>query len=250
MDVIGAPRLASRPLRRPPTAQAFPVITCGLFLLFALLVLAGCDAATDPYAELTRQMETKLARVKTVQGRLDIVQGQVTLDQEFWLQRPSYLRTETESGPGPFEGVIVALNDREGWVYSPALNIATLVDRSGYTPDLAGEAGAGSSLERLPSDIQATVRRHYPMHKRGRATVAGRRADHWEIIIPDSDTLFPPGPLHIWLDAKYSYPLALRDGSGREIRFRSAVFNQAIDPLVFEFVPPPGALVQRVEPGD
>lgn len=254
MDVAGTralwARLASRPLRCDPTARALPAIICGLVLLFTVLALAGCGEAAGPHAALIGQMDTRLARVKSVQGRLDIVQGAIALDQELWLQRPSYLRTETESGPGPFQGVIVALNDHEGWVYSPALNMVTLVDRSGYTPDLAGEAGAGSSLERLPGDIQSTVRRRYPMHKIGRDTVAGRRTDHWEIIVPDGDPSFPSGPLHIWLDARYSYPLALRDGSGREIRFRSVVFNQAIDPLVFEFVPPPGAIVQRIEPSE
>lgn len=254
MDVTGTgalwSRLASRPLRCNPSARVLSAFICGLFFLFAVFALAACDTAADSPANLIQQMETRLARVKTVQGRLDIVQGQVALDQEFWLQRPSYLRTETESGPGPFQGVIVALNDREGWVYSPSLNLVTLVDRSGYTPDLAGEAGAGSSLERLPGDIQSTLRRQYPIHKIGRDTVAGRRTDHWEIIVPEGDASFPPGPLHIWLDTKYSYPLALRDGSGREIRFRTVVFNQAIDPLVFAFVPPPGTLVQRVKPGD
>ncbi len=174
----------------------------------------------------------------------------MTLNQEFWLQRPSFLRTETESGPGAFQGVIVALNDREGWVYSPALNIVTIVDRTNYTPDLAGEAGAGSSLERLPGDIRRAVEAGYPLHKVADDTVAGRRTEHWEISVPAGDAAFPAGPLHVWLDTKYAYPLALRDSAGRELRFRFVDFNAAIDPLVFEFVPPPGALVQRVEPGD
>lgn len=195
-------------------------------------------------------MRTGLGRVNTVQGRLGIIQGPVALNQEFWLQRPSFLRTETESGPGAFQGTIVALNDREGWVYSPALNMVTVVDRSGYTPELAGEAGAGSALERLPSEIMRIVDLRYPLHKIGGDTVAGRRAEHWEISVPDGDALFPRGPLHVWLDARTSYPLALRDSAGREIRFQSVTFNAAIDPLVFEFVPPPGALVQRVTPGD
>jgi len=221
-----------------------------LLVLLTLLTVSGCSGAKDQHSSLLRQMDARLARVETVQGRLDISQGPVTLNQKFWLQRPSYLRTETESGPGAFLGVIVALNDSEGWVYSPALNMATVVDRTDYTPDLAGEAGAGSSLERLPGDIRRAVEARYPLHKVESDVIAGRRTDHWEISVPAGDASFPAGPLHVWLDAEYAYPLALRDSDGRELRFRSIVFNTAVDPLVFVFVPPPGALVQRVEPGD
>ncbi len=134
-----------------------------------------------------RQLDDGLARAETVQGLLDITQGPVTLNQEFWLQRPSFLRTETESGPGAFQGVIVALQPPRGWVYSPALNLVTVVDRSNYTPVLAGEAGAGSSLERLPADVRRAVEAGYPIHKAGNETLAGRRTDHWEISVPAGD---------------------------------------------------------------
>ena len=245
-------RLASFPLSAtlPCPLRLLHGAAFVLFTLLAFLPIGGCARAREPHTALLQQLDIRLARVETVQGLLDITQGPVTLNQEFWLQRPSFLRTETESGPGAFQGVIVALNDREGWVYSPALNLVTVVDRSNYTPVLAGEAGAGSSLERLPADVRRAVEAGYPIHKAGNETLAGRRTDHWEISVPAGDAAFPAGPLHVWLDTKYAYPLALRDASGREIRFRSVDFNAAIDPLVFEFVPPPGALVQRVEPGD
>ncbi len=172
-------RLASFPLSAtlPCPLRLLHGAAFVLFTLLTLLTIGGCAPARDPHAALLRQLDDGLARVETVQGLLDITQGPVTLNQEFWLQRPSFLRTETESGPGAFQGVIVALNHREGWVYSPALNLVTVVDRSNYTPVLAGEAGAGSSLERLPADVRRAVEAGYPIHKAGNETLAGRRTD-------------------------------------------------------------------------
>ncbi len=118
-------RLASFPLSAtlPCPLRLLHGAAFVLFTLLTLLTIGGCAPARDPHAALLRQLDDGLARVETVQGLLDITQGPVTLNQEFWLQRPSFLRTETESGPGAFQGVIVALNHREGWVYSPALNL-------------------------------------------------------------------------------------------------------------------------------
>ena len=108
--------------------------------------------------------------------------------------------------------------------------MVTLVDRSAYTPEVAGEVGAGSALERLPADVLRIIDLRYPLHNVGNATVAGRSAEHWEFAVPAGDATFPRGPLHVWLDSKTSYPLALRDAAGREIRFDSVAFNAAIDP--------------------
>src|SRR5688572_14303161 len=97
-----------------------------------------------PQERLITEIERKLMRVETVQGRVTISLQGASLEQELWVQRPSFMRTETEAGPGAFDGTIVVLNDKEGWVYSPALDMATVVDRAAYSADLAGEAGAGS----------------------------------------------------------------------------------------------------------
>ena len=59
---------------------------------------------------------------------------------------------------------------------------------------------------------------------------------------------FPGGLLQLWLDPEYGYPLALTLSSGLKIRFTLIEFNKTIDPLTFVFVPPPGALVQKVNP--
>jgi outer membrane lipoprotein-sorting protein len=197
--------------------------------------------------EMASDMETKLARMETVQGLLDISFQNITLQQQLWVERPNRLRTETAVGPGAFRGVIVVLNENEGWVYSPALTMATVVDRSGYDPDLAGASGAGSMLERVPAAVLNGLRAGYAMNDLGRETVAGRRVRHIELVVPPNDPSFPPGPLHVWLDDRYGYPLGFRDSSARQVMFRSVQFNQSIDPLTFVFFPPPSAQVQRVE---
>jgi len=78
--------------------------------------------------------------------------------------------------------------------------------------------------------------------------VAGRDAQHVEIVIAGQNKDFPTGLLQLWLDEEYGYPLALTLSSGLKIRFTTIAFNRTIDPLTFVFVPPPGALVQRVNP--
>src|SRR5215217_7841601 len=120
-----------------------------LLIVIAAVVWLASDHGTaqeNLVAEATRE----LARVKTVQGRLNITQQGTTLQQKLWVQRPGFLRTETEAGPKEVEGTIVVLNDKEGWVYSPALDMATVVDRANYQDTLAGDTGAGSLLERMP----------------------------------------------------------------------------------------------------
>ena len=96
-------RLASFPLSAtlPCPLRLLHGAAFVLFTLLTLLTIGGCAPARDPHAALLRQLDDGLARVETVQGLLDITQGPVTL-VEFWLQRLSFLRTETESGPALF----------------------------------------------------------------------------------------------------------------------------------------------------
>lgn len=212
----------------------------------ALTVLTACSRPLTA-DQLAEDMQTKLERMATLQGMLDISFQGITLQQQFWVERPNRLRTETAVGPSGFRGVIVVLNETEGWVYSPALAMATVVDRSGYNPDMAGASGAGSMLERVPGAVLHALQSDYPFNDLGRETIAGRRVQHIELVVPNNDPVFPPGPLHVWLDNQYGYPLAFRDSSARHVSFTSVLFNQEIDPLTFVFFPPPAAEVRRVE---
>ena len=242
-----APQRAQTPPARSPLQTYLPWI----LLAVALVAAAGYWLWTQrgtPQERLIAEIERELAQVKTVEGKLQITLEGVTLEQEFWAQRPGFLRTETEAGPGAFNGTIVVLNDQEGWVYTPALNLATVVDRSGFKDSMAGEAGVGSILERLPDLIVAALERGVPVNVGDRTDVAGRAAIQVEMVIPDDDPALPGGPLQVWLDDQYSYPIAWQDASGRELRFTAVAFNRDIDPATFVFYPPPGAGVQRVSP--
>src|SRR5690606_37674590 len=148
----------------------------------------------------------------------------VTLEQELWVQRPGFLRTETEAGPSAFAGTIVVLNDEEGWAYSPALHMATVVDRAAYRAALAGEAAAGSLVEPMPDRILAALQGEAQFNQGERTQIAGRAATLLEIVIPANDPSLPAGTLQVWLDDQYAYPLAWRDSSGRELRFNSVTF--------------------------
>jgi outer membrane lipoprotein-sorting protein len=201
-----------------------------------------------PHERLVAEITRELDRVTTVQGRVNITLQGVTLEQELWVQRPGFLRTETEAGPSAFDGTIVVLNDKEGWVYSPALDMATVVDRASYKEDLAGDAGAGSILERMPDRILAALQNETQIHLGDRSVIAGRAATFLEVVIPPNDPSLPEGILQVWLDDEYSYPLAWQDSSGRDFRFTSVTFNAEIDPVTFVFFPPPGASVRRIEP--
>jgi outer membrane lipoprotein-sorting protein len=226
-----------------------------LWIAAGLLVIIVAGVTTllmlnrgTPQERLVAEIERELARVQTVQGRVNVTLQDVTLEQELWVQRPSFLRTETEVGPSAFAGTIVVLNDEEGWVYTPALDMATVVDRAAFQDELAGEAGAGSILERMPDRILTALQGETQLNIGDRTQIAGRAATLLEFVIPADDPSLPPGILQVWLDDQYSYPLAWRDSSGREVRFNSVTFNADIDPATFVFVPPPGASVRRVEP--
>ena len=213
----------------------------------ALVMWLTSDRGT-PQQRLVAEITRELARTKTVAGRVNITLQGVTLEQELWVQRPGFLRTETEAGPSAFSGTIVVLNDKEGWVYTPALDMATVVDRSAYKDELAGESGAGSILERMPDRILAALQEETQFNIGEHTQIAGREATLLEFVIPANDPSLPAGILQVWLDDQYSYPLAWRDSGGRELRFSSVSFNQEIDPLTFVFFPPPGANVRRIEP--
>lgn len=221
-----------------------------VWLLIVILgsSLAGCSDDRPVAERLTDNMEAALADLQTVAGRLEISSGPVTLQQELWVQRPGFLRTETEEGPAAYAGTIVVLNDQEGWFYNPALNMVTVTDRSNYDPTVAAEAGAGSMLERMPTDILTLLRAAPAINEIGVEQVAGRATNHLEIVIAGQTQAFPTGLLQLWLDQQYGYPLKVINSNGLEIRFTTVKFNTEIDPLTFVFVPPPGALVRRVEP--
>lgn len=223
-----------------------------LIVWFLIVILsssvAGCSDDRPVAERLAGDMEAALADLQTVAGRLEIGSGPVTLHQELWVQRPGFLRTETEEGPAAYAGTIVVLNDQEGWFYNPALNMVTVTDRSNYDPTVAAEAGAGSMLERMPTDILALLRASPAINEVGAEQVAGRATDHLEIVIAGQTQAFPAGLLQLWLDQQYGYPLKVINSNGLEIRFTTVKFNTEIDPLTFVFVPPPGALVRRVEP--
>jgi outer membrane lipoprotein-sorting protein len=223
-----------------------PALRIIALLLIALLLVA-CSRKSA-HEQLADEITRELSRVQTLQGTLQITLRSVTLDQELWVQLPRSLRTETEAGPGAFLGTIVVLNEQEGWVYNPGLGVATVVDRAGYTPELAGEAGAGSALERLPYQVLDLVTRQTPFVDHGQERIAGRHADHLEFALAQDIDVFPAGPLHVWLDRQFSYPLAVTDSSGKQIRFTSILFNPSINPITFTFTPPPSAVVRRVNP--
>jgi outer membrane lipoprotein-sorting protein len=224
-------------------------IVAGLVLiLIVALMIWFTDNRSTPQETLVNEIERELARVETVQGRVTITLQGVTLEQELWVQRPGFMRTETESGPSGFAGTIVVLNDTEGWVYSPALDMATVVDRASFRDDLVGDAGTGSLLERMPDQILAALQAGSPTNIGDRTEIAGRAATLHELVIAPSDPSLPAGGLQVWLDDQYSYPLAWRDSNGRDLRFSTVTFNQEIDPVTFLFFPPPGASVRRVDP--
>jgi outer membrane lipoprotein-sorting protein len=235
-----------------PTLNRRTIFWVAAFSLVLIVIVGAFWLMRDrgtPQEQLVEEMRRELARVETVQGRANITLQDVTLEQELWVQRPGFFRTETEAGPSAFAGTIVVLNDQEGWVYSPAFNMATVVDRGAYEDEFAQEAGAGSLLERMPDRMLAALEQETQLFVGDREQVAGRAATRVEYVIPEDDPSLPAGVLQVWLDDQYSYPLAWRDASGRELRFTSVAFNEDIDEVTFDFYPPPSASVRRIEPG-
>lgn len=210
-------------------------------------VLAGFflfNSRTPSAAQLPDRMAAEVAKMRTVQGRVDVTQGTVTLEQEFWSQPPTFLRAEVDKGPQGFQGTIVVLDEKEAWVYVPALGLVTVADRAD-APDAADRQAGTSYLETLAADVEAALRTSKDVQVIGDEQAAGRPALRVQLFVNPADTPFGAGQLTVWLDKRFYYPLAVEGDNGFSLRFQFARFNQEIDPATFVFVPPPGATVRR-----
>jgi len=213
-----------------------------------VVVLAGLyffNRRIPSAADLPARMEAGLARMHTVAGRVNVTQGAITLEQEFWSQPPTFMRAEVDKGPEGFQGTIVVLNETDAWVYVPALGLVTVADRS-QRPTTEGTQAGTSYLETLADDILAALRASNDVQIIGEDEAAGRPALRVQMLVKPADTPFGTGQLTVWLDRRFYYPLAVEGDNGFSLRFQFARFNQAIDPATFMFVPPPGATVRRV----
>ncbi len=220
-------------------------------LAAALVVIAGVAGlyfynTRVPTADaLPARMAAGLERMRTVQGRLTLRRGDITLEHELWVERPLRMRTEIEAGPEQFRDTIVVLNDEEAWVYVPALNLATVTDRNTYRASAEGETGA-ATLDTLAEDVLRVLEGEADVQVVGVEEVAGRPALRVQIITPAENNPFGAGQMTVWLDRRFYYPLAIQGDNGFELRFQFVRFNEAIDPATFVFVPPPGAAVRRL----
>ncbi|MFZ1754641.1 MAG: hypothetical protein WBO46_05510 [Caldilineaceae bacterium] len=211
-------------------------------------VLAGFylfNSRTPTAAQLPGRMAAALEGMKTVQGRVDVTQGTVTLEQEFWSQPPTFMRAEVDKGPQGFQGTIVVLDEKEAWVYVPALGLVTVADRENSPTTQAGQIGT-SYLETLAADVETALRTSKDVQVIGQEQAAGRPAWRVQLFVNPTDTPFGAGQLTVWLDKRFYYPLAVEGDNGFRLRFEFARFNQEIDPATWVFVPPPGATVRRV----
>lgn len=215
-----------------------------LTLSILILVLAACGSSQPDPDKWGSLMQESLAQIRTVMGHVDLTISQATLKQELWVEAPNRLRTETEVGPPTVQGTIVVLNEKEGWFYNPTLDLALIVDRTDYTPELGLKQGS-TLLEVLPSDVQKVLASQAARTLVGGATIAGRECYHLEVILTEEMGIFAPGPLNLWLDKENFFPLQVQAADGLEILFQTVQFNQEIDPVIFEFYPPPGATVRR-----
>lgn len=211
-------------------------------------VLAGFyffNSRLPSAAALPERMAAQLAGVRTVQGRVNVSQGTVTLEQEFWSQPPTFMRAEVDKGPAGFQGTIVVLNESDAWVYVPALGLVTVADRGNQPATERAQVGT-SYLETLADDVLAGLRTSTDVQIIGEDQAAGRPALRVQMFVNPADTPFGAGQLTVWLDKRFYYPLAVEGDNGFTLRFQFARFNQEIDPATFVFVPPPGATVRRV----
>lgn len=211
-------------------------------------VLAGFyffNNRTPSAAQLPDRMAAALDGMKTVQGRVDVTQGTVTLEQEFWSEPPTFMRAEVDKGPAGFQGTIVVADAKEMWVYVPSLGLVTVADRENAPTTDEGQVGA-SYLESLATDVEAALRTSSDVQIVGDEQTAGRPALRVQLFVNPGDTPFGAGQLTVWLDKRFYYPLAVEGDNGFSLRFQFARFNQEIDPATWVFVPPPGAIVRRV----
>ena len=216
-----------------------------LALLILAVLLAGCGGG--PTAQKTaKEMARRLPQVRTVMGRVEIQVGQDLLKDELWVQRPSFLRAETEEGPAQYKDMIVVLNETEAWYYVPALDVTLIADRQAFQPEVGALTGS-NLLEAMPEEIQAALGRADAFNYVGREKVAGRNVHHVEMSLPQSVGILAAGVLSVWLDQETYYPLRIKTPGGLEITFTDVRFNQEIDPKTFVFVPPPGMEVRRIE---
>lgn len=220
-------------------AMAIVALLAGFFLF---------NNRTPSAAQLPDRMAAELAKMQTVQGRVEVTQGTVTLEQEFWSQPPILMRAEVDKGPAGFQGTIVVLNEEDAWVFVPALGLVTVADRANRAAAADGQVGT-SFLETLATDVLAALRTSGDVQIIGEEQAAGRPALRVQIFVNPGDTPFGAGRLTVWLDKRFYYPLAVEGDNGFRLRFQFARFNQEIDPATFVFVPPPGATVRRVGGG-
>jgi len=216
-----------------------------LALLLLILALAGCGGG--PTAEKTAtEMARRLPQVRTVMGRVEIQVGEDLLKDELWVQRPTFLRAETEEGPAEYKDMIVVLNETEAWYYVPALDVTLIADRQTFQPEVGALTGS-NLLEAMPEEIQAALSKADAFNYVGREKMAGRDVHHMEMNLPEAVGILPAGVLTLWLDQETYYPLRVKTPGGLEITFTDVRFNQEIDPKTFIFVPPPGMEVRRID---
>lgn len=211
-------------------------------------VLAGFyffNSRPPSAAQLPERMASALEGIRTVAGRVNVTQGTVTLEQEFWSQPPTFMRAEVDKGPAGFQGTIVVLDEKEAWVYVPSLGLVTVADRKDAPTTGGGQVGT-SYLETLAADVEAALRISQDVQIVGEEQAAGRPALRVQLFVNPTDTPFGAGQLTVWLDKRFYYPLAVEGDNGFSLRFQFARFNQEIDPATWVFVPPPGATVRRV----
>lgn len=224
------------------------LLLIGLFIGLWLLNRAEPLPAANEVAE---RMAARLSEVRTVQGEIQLVHGEVATEQELWVESPRRLRTEIEAGPpilapkGANHKTTLVLNENQAWFYNPNLNLTTVADRSSYQPEAGLDVG-GSILESLPQAVLDALQASPDVQIVGEEEIADRPAIRVQIFLPNAENLFKARRLSVSLDRQFYYPLLVESDSGFAVRFRTVSFNQAIDPATFVFAPPPGSTVNEV----
>ncbi len=236
-------------LRRRRLAFAVAVL---MIIAAALWLIVGNMADRVPApAEVAERMTAGLVDLRTVQGTLQLVNGEVATEQELWVERPRRLRTEIEAGPpilapqGENFKTTLVLNESDAWFYNPNLNLTTVADRSDYQPEAGLDVG-GSILESMAQEIIGALEASRDIQIIGEEEIAGRRALRVQLILPNADNVFKARTLNVALDRHFYYPLLIESDGGFVLRFRTVEFNKEIDPATFVFAPPPGSTVNEV----
>lgn len=222
-----------------------------ILLLFLVVMVQSRDPIPEA-AGLAAEMPARLQRLKTVQGRLQLVQGAVVAEQELWVERPRRLRSEIEAGPpglapvGPNQKTTLVLNEDEAWFYNPNLSIATVTDRTNYAPAAGLDVG-GSILESMPEDIWEALQKARDIQILGEDEIASRPVFRVQIVLAGTDNPFGGRMLNVALDREFYYPLAIESDGGFVLNFNSIRFNAPIDPATFSFIPPAGISVNEID---